>query len=61
VQRDVRGFEPKSRNGEDSEDDEFMTQAIDYFQCGDHEDLEELVEVDVSIKDEPETVVQLSA
>ena len=48
-------------NWEDPEDDEFMTQAIDHFLSGDHEDLDELVEVNVRIRDEPESEVHLSA
>jgi len=55
------GFEPEPRNWEDSEDDEAMSEAIEHFRCGDHEDLDALVEVDVGIKDEPETVVHISA
>jgi hypothetical protein len=55
------GFEPKDRDWEDPDDDEAMTQAVGRFLCGDNEDLDQLVEVDVSIKDEPDTVIHLSA
>jgi hypothetical protein len=55
------GFEPRVSDWEDPESDEAMENAIDHFLCGDNEDLDELVEVDVSIKDEPDTVIHLSA
>jgi len=54
-------LESGGSNWEDPEDDKFMTQAIDHFLCGDNEDLDELVEVNVRIKDGPKTRVQLSA
>jgi hypothetical protein len=55
------GFEPKGRDWKDPESDEAMENAIDHFLCGDNKDLDQLVEVDVSIKDEPDTVIHLSA
>jgi len=55
------GFEPKGRDWEDPNDDEAMTQAVEHFLCGDNEDLDQLVEIDVSIIDEPDTEIHLSA
>jgi hypothetical protein len=55
------GFEPKGRDWEDPDADEAMENAIDHFLSGDNEDLDQLVEVDVSIKDEPDTEIHLSA
>jgi hypothetical protein len=47
-------LKPSGRNWEDFPEDEAMTQAIAHFLCGEHEDLDELVEVGVRIRDEPE-------
>ncbi len=44
------GFVPEGYDWE-CEDDEAMEKAIDHFLCGDNEDLDEMVEVNVRIRD----------
>jgi hypothetical protein len=44
------GFVPEGYDWE-AQEDEAMAQAIDHFLCGDNEDLDEMVEVDVRISD----------
>jgi hypothetical protein len=44
------GFVPEGIDWE-CEDDKAMEKAVDHFLCGDNEDLDEMVEVDVRIRD----------
>lgn len=55
------GYEPEDRDWDEPADDAAMAEAIEHYVSGDYEDLDGLVEVDVSIKDEPETDIQISA
>jgi hypothetical protein len=54
-------LKPNGSNWEDFPGDEAMEKAIDHFLSGDNEDLDELVEVDVRIRDNLDRRARMSA